>query len=93
MVRGRRPVALGKTDRPGCFSMTRTETPGPGEGCGGGEASGPGADHDDVDVGSGPSGTVADCGWLNMGWLLARRGLVSASLCGVHPHRRIRAGY
>ena len=27
MVRGRRPVALGKAASPGCFSMTRTRTP------------------------------------------------------------------
>src|SRR3712207_2746301 len=27
IVRGRSPVALGKIDRPGCFSTTRTRTP------------------------------------------------------------------
>ena len=27
MVLGRRPVAFGKTERPGCFSISRVRTP------------------------------------------------------------------
>ena len=46
--RGRIPVALGKTERPGCFSMTRTRDAGSGQGGGGGEAGRAGPDNDDV---------------------------------------------